>query len=729
MRIIDIPVNIRLAAAVFIPLAVLAFVVTTSIRANHADYRKLASLSVMSNEIAKIGQLIDTFQIERGTTAGFIGSNGARMVDEVAAARRNVDAMIPKFREIEDEIMSHGDPRLVEYIEEIEAHLEGLAELRQRISALTLPGSESFAWYSETVSILLGLKDRIALDTGDADLTARLLALGDLMLAKELAGQERGIGAGAIGAGEFNETQFSIFFRSGGAQTGLLERFVELQPEDQREAVIQRLAAAGENEIATMRGQMRRDGLSTDLSTLDAANWFEIASRRIAEMKTIEQELIAKVGEDATKRANAQLATFRSSLIASLIAFVFTLAVAFSLAYTVTRPLRMLATSMRRLTEGNTETELIHAEGKDEIGMMGTAVRTFIARTRENHEQQRENDARSAREKEQERAESDRERNRRSEEIEMAVDSLGAGLKKLAQGDLDCRIDQRFADRLDALRVDFNASLDALGEALSAVRQSSDEIRSGVSSLRESSDNLSSRTERQAAALEETVAALEEVSATVKSTSERADTAGSLVEETSKHAARSTEVVGETIQAIERIASTSDEIKAIISLIDDIAFQTNLLALNAGVEAARAGEAGQGFAVVAQEVRELAQRSANAAKDISTLIGNSVQEVQNGVTLVNETGGSLRDIAQHVDTVRDEVLAIVTAAREQSIAIQEINSRIAEVDRDNQFNASMVQESNDATKGLESEAMGLAEQVRRFKVERKSAVRDAARAA
>jgi len=181
-------------------------------------------------------------------------------------------------------------------------------------------------------------------------------------------------------------------------------------------------------------------------------------------------------------------------------------------------------------------------------------------------------------------------------------------------------------------------------------------------------------------------------------------------------AEKSGTVVRNAIGAMEKIEDSSKKISQIISVIDDIAFQTNLLALNAGVEAARAGEAGRGFAVVAQEVRELAGRSANAAKEIKALIETSTSQVGNGVALVNETGKSLDEIEVEVTKINDHIQSIVTASREQSNALAEINSAINQMDQMTQQNAAMVEQTNAATQGLSNEAVNLETLVSRFKL-------------
>ena len=216
--------------------------------------------------------------------------------------------------------------------------------------------------------------------------------------------------------------------------------------------------------------------------------------------------------------------------------------------------------------------------------------------------------------------------------------------------------------------------------------------------------------------MEETAAAVEEVTASVKESASRAEEAGALVSRTKASAEKSGAVVREAVSAMEAIEESSRKIGNIIGMIDEIAFQTNLLALNAGVEAARAGEAGKGFAVVAQEVRELAQRSANAAKEIKTLINTSSQQVKSGSDLVGEAGKALEVIVAEVQEVNANVMAIVDAVREQSTTLSEINQAVTEVDKGTQQNAAMVEQTTAASHGLASEAQSLTDLLAQFKL-------------
>ena len=296
-----------------------------------------------------------------------------------------------------------------------------------------------------------------------------------------------------------------------------------------------------------------------------------------------------------------------------------------------------------------------------------------------------------------------------------AVNTLGDGLKELAAGNLDQQIDTQFPQNLERLRHDFNDSVKQLESAINSIGANANNISSSAEEVRSAADSLSKRTEQQAASIEETAAALEEITTTVADSSRRAEEAGQLVAKTRDNAERSGEVVKEAIEAMSAIENSSGQIANIIGVIDEIAFQTNLLALNAGVEAARAGDAGKGFAVVATEVRELAQRSANAAKEIKSLITKSSDQVKQGVALVGRTGAALADIVVQVQDINRNVNAIVDAAREQATGLKEVNAAVNTMDQGTQQNAAMVEESNAQSSALASEAEALAALLQQFR--------------
>ena len=456
---------------------------------------------------------------------------------------------------------------------------------------------------------------------------------------------------------------------------------------------------------------------------------FDDASERMQSALTSTSAAVAAIGERFEAEAAAALAEEAKSveeagligLMFGLSALIFGGGFAIYLIGYVIRPLMGIKDYMGNLSSGDYSQDVPHTARGDEIGDMARSVAQFRDAARERQSvriaTERQREERAARE-----AEETREKARRDAERAEVIRSLTEGLEQLAAGNLTHRIVTPFSSDYEKLRGEFNQSVAALNETLGAIVTGTDTVRVAALEIGSSTDDLSRRTEQQAAALEETAAALDEVTATVREASQRADEASVMVGATKTGAEKSGRVVREAIAAMEKIESSSRQIAQIISVIDDIAFQTNLLALNAGVEAARAGEAGKGFAVVAQEVRELAQRSANAAKEIKSLIEASSAHVGTGVSLVNGTGTALADIEGQVTRINDHIQSIVTASREQATALSEINAAINQMDQVTQQNAAMVEETNAATQGLSSEAENLESLVGRFSLDRLVAV-------
>jgi methyl-accepting chemotaxis protein/methyl-accepting chemotaxis protein-1 (serine sensor receptor) len=365
------------------------------------------------------------------------------------------------------------------------------------------------------------------------------------------------------------------------------------------------------------------------------------------------------------------------------------------------------------IANGKLDVVLTDREKKDELGDLSRSLGILLDGNRRRIELEHETE-RSRRTQESERSERARLAQEQEEEIRFAVDELANGLNRLSNGDMTVRLGRPFTGALEAIRADFNNSVEKLEAAMISFSENAKTIQTGAQEIRSAADDLSRRTEQQAASVEETAAALEEITTSVKDSTHRAEEAGQLVSRTKEGAEKSGEVVRNAVSAMSAIEQSSESISNIIGVIDEIAFQTNLLALNAGVEAARAGDAGKGFAVVAQEVRELAQRSANAAKEIKSLITSSGEQVKRGVTLVGETGKALETIVSEVQDINRNVQAIVQAAREQSTGLQEINAAVNQMDQATQKNAAMVEESNAASHTLATEVTALSGRLAQF---------------
>ncbi|OZI43498.1 methyl-accepting chemotaxis protein [Bordetella genomosp. 5] len=292
----------------------------------------------------------------------------------------------------------------------------------------------------------------------------------------------------------------------------------------------------------------------------------------------------------------------------------------------------------------------------------------------------------------------------------------GQHFDRIAAGDLTQRVDVRNSNEIGQLFAALKRMQESLTRTVSQVRRGVDEINVGAQEISAGNTDLSSRTEQQAASLEETAASMEELASTVKQNADNARQANQLAASASDVAERGGSAVSEVVHTMEAISGSSRKISEIVSVIDGIAFQTNILALNAAVEAARAGEQGKGFAVVAGEVRSLAQRSAQAAKEIKVLIEDSVSKVGTGSQQVERAGNTMQEIVASVKRVTDIMGEISAASEEQSSGIDQVNRAVAQMDEVTQQNAALVEEAAAAAGSLQDQAERLAEAVSVFKI-------------
>ena len=421
------------------------------------------------------------------------------------------------------------------------------------------------------------------------------------------------------------------------------------------------------------------------------------------------------------------------------------------------RPLRLMIHAMQRLAGGDLEANVPVLKRGDEIGLMAEALVVFkdnalegrrltLAQEQERIENQRRMEQ-AVREREHEvgqeisdlvesfiagdlsrRMNTDgrdgillsmsQQINRLAETVEAIIDDLTVMATALAHGDLTQRIDQDYQGAYQKLKNEFNTTSDTLANLVGGIRDAVEQISAAASQVSAGSVDLSERTEEQASSLEQTAASLEELGATVRTSANNAQRANAMVLDARKAAEQGGVVAHSAIDAMKAIAEASRKITDIIGVIDEIAFQTNLLALNAAVEAARAGEAGKGFAVVAQEVRVLAQRSAQASKEIKTLILNSDNQVQHGVELVKKAGASLTGIVQGVQQVAVLVGEIANGSIEQAGALEEINAAVSSMDETTQKNAALVEETTAAAQSMAEQTSDVEQRMAFFLLEK-----------
>jgi methyl-accepting chemotaxis protein len=411
---------------------------------------------------------------------------------------------------------------------------------------------------------------------------------------------------------------------------------------------------------------------------------------------------VLELADDVTAIISEGHAALWATLISSAAIAALSLVLFVAFAISLSKPITRLTLAMNRLARGDLETQ-IEAGRPDEIGAMAAAVQIFKdnALALEQATLERKHIAEAS---ETERRGNEAERQRLTREQEEVVQALADGLERLSSGDLTTKIDAAFAPDYRKLRDDFNTAVARLQQTMKIIAETTREIRSGTGEIAQASDDLARRTEQQAATLEETAAASGEITGRVQSTAATAKQLRDVVSQARSNAEKSGAIVNDAVTAMSEIETSSRQIGRIIGVIDEIAFQTNLLALNAGVEAARAGDAGRGFAVVASEVRALAQRSAEAAKEIKGLISTSVAQVDQGVSLVGTTGNALKQIVSQIIGLNTLVSTIAADAAEQAAGLHQLNTAISHMDQMTQQNAAMVEQSTAAAHTLSERA-------------------------
>jgi methyl-accepting chemotaxis protein len=453
-----------------------------------------------------------------------------------------------------------------------------------------------------------------------------------------------------------------------------------------------------------------------DPTTATQLTFNDLATEIAAFQKNIDADF-AYQNKQARDLANTAKAGSESAIVLICVVLgvmvLATIVVGWALIRGISNPIKSMTDAMRRLAARDMNVAIPGTSRKDEIGAMAGAVLVF----KDNALEQQKLEIAAAqfqRELDMKLKDMEAAFEASGQEQRLVVDGMAAALAELAKGNLTIRVRQDVSAAYKAMKNDFNAAMDTLQTTVEAIGGNTQAVRSGAEEITQASDDLSRRTEQQAASLEETAAALDEITATVRKTAEGAKEARQVVAAAKADAERSGEVVKETVAAMSGIESSSKQIGNIIGVIDEIAFQTNLLALNAGVEAARAGDAGRGFAVVATEVRALAQRSADAAKEIKTLISASGTQVASGVTLVGETGKALARTVEQVEQLNRLVSEIAASAQEQATGLHEVNTAVNQMDQVTQQNAAMVEQSTAASHSLAGEAAELAKLVAQF---------------
>lgn len=700
-------IRARVAVAAAIPLCGLLAFASLSIHSGWSRYRQATQLQESTKLATTTGELVHQLQIERGASALFIGSHGAeggKVLDDQRAA---VDHALAVFRAQDAKLAASGE--VAEHAHAFIAQLDKHAGARADISSLTMSKADSVTYFTTLIGFGVRLDDALSQAASDRDVNRALLVYNDVVNGKEVAGQERALGVANLSNDHFAPEAWSRWDLMEGKQSGLFSAVERFGAPAQVELWRQNQASPEEARVVQLRAQIKAyEAGKPDGAHVLAADWFNATTARINGLHKVEGSFAEDIDHAADAVKSAAMHDFLLQLILAALATAASTVLASLLVRSITKPLVQLTHDLDRLAAGDTKIDLRAAKRQDEFGQIGRALGMVRDSTAERIERQFAD-----------RAEHDRlqglaeeklrtEREAAAREQTTVVDALANGLERLAAGDLTSEVTEPFPGAYEKLRSDFNAAVERLRDALQRVSSTTHSIRSNASEIGSTSDDLARRAQQQAANLEETAAALEEVTKTMKRSAADGKQASGVAAQAREDAERSGGVVDRAVAAMGEIESSAHQIARIIGVIDEIAFQTNLLALNAGVEAARAGEAGRGFAVVAQEVRALAQRSADAAKEIKALITSSSAQVGSGVELVGETGQALRAIIGQIAEISGLIAEMAGSSEEQAAGLYQINTAINQMDHVTQHTAAMVEAATAANHTLANETSELA---------------------
>ncbi len=669
----------QILVLVTVPLIALATIGGFKAKEDWARLQNAKTTQVVTEESVALLEVVHHLQVERGMSAVHITTSDNGTLRELKDFRTASDAAAQQVPESARHILDHLTP---------------LKAMRAKVTDKSVTPGEMGATYSGAIAKVLADVSTKLLNQNDAQLGQISSGLVSFSYAKEASGQQRAAGSGGFGRQTFDLAAFRWFNRTGAIEKQLLD-IASLSFESHFPGLDLRqgLAPTGLPKIREEVLNTRPGLLAPDYQSKD---WFNRATQWVSSLHDIEvfvfDEMVAMSVAQANQARNQLLITLLSagaSLILSIL-------IGVRLIMTFSAQFSDLQSDLDKLAHKEFDFVPANLDSRAEVGDLSRSMeKTRLALS-------------AAEERLQEIEKT------RNEDRGAFVARLEESLASLADGGLDCSIQEEFPEEYETLRISFNDSIANLSNTILQVSVAADSINVGAAEISQAASHLSKRTEAQAATLEETAAALEEITTSVQSSADSARSVEDTMSEARDEAHASGKVVQNAVVAMNDLEKTSMQIAQIIGVIDDIAFQTNLLALNAGVEAARAGENGRGFAVVASEVRGLAQKSAEAATEIKSLIGESTRQVQDGVCLVGEAGNALESIVTRVNEISKLVSGIASGTVEQATGLQEINQNVHQLDDVTQKNAAMVEESTAAGQLLHSDAEKLTGLIAQF---------------
>ena len=636
----NIPIAVRIALMSFVPLLALFGVAATELLAKRQQLLNAEAVAHVAELAPAISGLVHELQKERGTSAGYIGSKGAKFSDVIGARRTDTDRA---FRVFENAIPAATGKLAFDGFKApynaARAELKKLTQVRKEVDSFSRSVPQMAGYYTPLIAKLLASVESIVLVTDEGETLRSLVAYMAFLQAKERAGIERAMGAAGFGSGTFTEGVYRKFVGLGAMQTAYGAFFNRFAFDEEREALARLQAGPEQKEVDRLRAIAFNAPFGGDVSSVSGPDWFVASTKRIEGLKGVEDKIAASVVSHANIIVSELTQSFwiLSGLLGALLVVMVFLS--FVIARSITVPLMHLVDGMKHLAQNDTEIRISGADRRDEIGHMARAIEVF-----------RENAVARKRLEREAMAERDRELHRQNHLDQMV-------------GKFRVVID----DTLKAVEGQ-TVSMKGTARTLTEVAQSA---TSDANAAEQASAGASNNVQTVATATDQMVVSVREIS-------EQAVRANRMVN-------AATDLARSTNKDVASLSDAAERIGMVVGIIRDIADQTNLLALNATIEAARAGEMGKGFAVVASEVKELASQTSKATEEISAQI-TAVQ------TLTENAVNAIGNITSTVDDISGVTATIASAVEEQEASTQEIAGSIQKVSFDTQHAMSNAQE-------------------------------------
>ena len=677
-------------------LALAAYFALQSITAEQGRLAVASSSVVRADEQSAINDLIHELQKERGYSAGFVASTGKNFARNLVRQRTETDRVVPPV--LQQTRVLAAD-RAVEF-GRAEAAIGQLERFRLDVKNLNVNVPDVANFYTRIVNDLLLVAYPLGFDSSTEQFTALQSSRALLAAAKERAGLERAMGSTGLSAG-FSTEIYEIFLQHAGAQQALIgETAKRLNSTLLSDTLYDTPEIAA---LQTARETIVRGAATNEYGALSPAQWFQISTAWIDVLRDAENKKTNDIGLFAATTESESIANLRyTTLFGALSILVIGILAIGSFEWMIHR-IKVLTTVVDGFAKGDFTKNVPNINSKDEISKMARAIYHFkqetVALRREAEEMKTMDEA---------------DLNAKHGQV---VALVTEGLAALARSDLSCHFDQRIDGGYDQIREDFNSASAQLRDVLRAIATTVADLDQAASGMNKSALDLASRTNEQVETIRDTASRVNDLSSEVEVVGQEIVSASSLAGTAREQATASAVVMREAVAAMDRIRTSSEQIGAIISMIEDISFQTNLLALNAGVEAARAGSAGLGFAVVASEVRALAQRASQAAMDIKALVDESGSHVKAGGDLVDQTGAALDDISEGIMLVDDVLARVAAGSKSQILSLRSLSKAVNEINELAGGNMAMADDTKSSSHEIALRSQQLAGLIQDFKLE------------